>query len=76
MKEKLWLYFRSYLYGQQFTLVTNHQLLKWLMESNKLISKLARWALLLQEYDFEVVQWVGITNLDANILSCNLSSSN
>jgi hypothetical protein len=29
-------HFRSYLFGTQFTLVTNHQLLKWLMESDKL----------------------------------------
>jgi hypothetical protein len=47
--------FRPYLYGQKFTLVTDYQPLKWLMESDKFTGKLARWALLLQEYDFEVV---------------------
>ena len=46
---------RPYLHGQCFTLVTDHQPLKWLMESNKLTSKLTKLALLLQEYDFEVV---------------------
>ena len=48
-------HFRPYLYGQRFTLATDHQPLKRLMESDKLTEKLARWALLLQEYDFEVV---------------------
>lgn len=35
-------HFRCYLFGSQFTLVTDHQSLKWLMESDKLIGKLAR----------------------------------
>ena len=46
------------------------------MESDKLIGKLATWALLLQDYDFEVVHRAGITNLDANGLSRNPSPSN
>jgi hypothetical protein len=68
--------FRPYLYGQHFTLVTDHQLLWWLMGSDKLIGKLARWALLLQVYDFEVVHRAGITNLDADGISRNPSPSN
>jgi len=68
-------HFQPYLYSQHFNLVTDHQPLKWLIESDKLIGKLARWTLLLQKYDFEVVHWVGITNLDANGFSCNPSSS-
>jgi hypothetical protein len=59
-----------------FTLVTDHQPLRWLMESDKLTGKLARWVLLLQEYDFEVVYRAGITNLDADGLSRNPSPSN
>src|SRR5438270_12233071 len=43
------------------------------MESDKLIGKLAKWTLLLQEYDFEVVHRAGITNLDADGLSRNPS---
>ena len=68
-------HFRPYLYGQCFTLVTDHQPLRWLMESDKLTSKLARWVLLLQKYDFEVVHCAGITNLDADGLSSNPSPS-
>ncbi len=40
-------HFRCYLFGTQFTLVTDHQPLKWLMGSDKLTGKLARWALIL-----------------------------
>ena len=32
--------FWPYIYGQHFTLVTDHQSLRWLMESDKLTSKL------------------------------------
>ncbi len=49
------IHFRPYLYGTKFTLYTNHQPIKWLMTNNKLISKLARWALILQEYEFKVI---------------------
>ena len=47
----------------------------WLMESDKLTGKLAKWALLLQEYDFEVVHRAGITNMNADGLSRNPSPS-
>ncbi|OAE32620.1 hypothetical protein AXG93_3515s1040 [Marchantia polymorpha subsp. ruderalis] len=58
---------RCYLFGTQFTLVTDHQPLKWLMESDKLTGKLARWALILQEYDFQVVHRPGIANLESDV---------
>lgn len=47
--------FWCYLYGNEFLLVINHQPIKWLMDSDKRIGKLARWTLMLQEYDFKVV---------------------
>ena len=53
--------------------MTDHQPLKWLTESDKLMGKLARWALLLEEYDFEVVHKAGVKNLDADGLSRNPS---
>jgi hypothetical protein len=68
-------YFRCYLYGNEFLLVIDHQPLKWLMESDKLIGKLARWALMLMEYDFKVVHRVGLVNMDADGLSRNPVSS-
>ena len=41
------------------------------MESDKLTAKLAIWALLLHEYDFEVVDHARITSLDTDGLSRN-----
>jgi hypothetical protein len=67
-------HFRCYLFGTQFTFVIDHKLLKWLMESNKLMGKLARWVLILHEYDFQVHK-PGITNLDVNGLSRNPCTS-
>jgi hypothetical protein len=64
-------HFRCYLYSNEFLLVTDHQPLKWLMESDKLTGKLARWALMLMEYDFKVVHRAGLVNMDADGLSRN-----
>lgn len=61
--------FRPYLYGRRFTIVTDHAALKWLMTSTNLTGKLHRWALTLQEYDFEVVYRPGSTNVVADALS-------
>jgi hypothetical protein len=41
------------------------------MESDKLTGKLARWALILQEYDFHMVHKPGVANHDANGLNRN-----
>jgi hypothetical protein len=62
-------HFKCYLFSTQFTLVTDHQPFKWLMESNKLTGKLAQWVLILQEYDFQVVHRPRVANLDANGLN-------
>jgi hypothetical protein len=62
-------HFKCYLFGTQFTLVIDHQPLKWLMESNKLTGKFAQWALIFQEYDFQVVHRPGVANLDADGLN-------
>jgi hypothetical protein len=55
--------------------VADHQPLKWLMESDKLTGKLARWALMLMEYDFKVVHRAGLVNMDADGFSHNPISS-
>ena len=45
-------HFRHYLYGKPFVLVIDHQPL---LTGNKLTGKHARWALILQGYDFKIV---------------------
>jgi len=61
------IHFRPYLYGTNFPLYTNHQPIKWLMTNDKLTGKLARWALILQEYEFKVIHQPGITHQNADI---------
>jgi len=63
------IHFRPYLYGTNFTLYTDHQPIKWLMTNDKLTGKLARWALLLQEYEFKVIHWPRITHQNADTMS-------
>jgi len=49
------IHFKPYLYDTKFTLYTDHQPIKWLMTNDKLTSKLAHWAFILQEYEFKVI---------------------
>jgi hypothetical protein len=63
------IHFRPYLYGTNFTLYTDHQPIKWLMTNAKLTSKLARWALILQEYEFKVIHRPGITHQNVDTMS-------
>ena len=62
-------HFREYLFCTPFTLITDHEPLKWLMKTNKTTGKLARWSLLLQEYDMTVVHKRGVLNTNADCLS-------
>ena len=62
-------HFRPYLFGNSFTLVTDHEPLKWIMTIQKLTGKLAKWSLLLQEYDFTVEHRAGTANTNADCLS-------
>jgi len=55
-------FFMCYLHCSSFTLVIHHQPLKFLMELDRLISKLAKWALILYEYDFDIVHKAGKVN--------------
>ena len=62
-------HFRPYLFGNSFHLVIDHEPLKWIMTTTKLTGKLARWSLLLQEYDFTVEHRKGVENTNADCLS-------
>ncbi|KYB25612.1 hypothetical protein TcasGA2_TC031231 [Tribolium castaneum] len=47
-------YFRCYLTGARFTIITDHRPLKYLLTIKEPSSRLAKWAMSLTEFDFEV----------------------
>ncbi len=61
--------YRHFLHGCWFILVTDHEPLKWLKGSARLEGAHARWACMLQEYDFEIIHMAGALNANANALS-------
>ena len=68
--------FRPYLYGNKFTLITDHRPLVWLNSHNDPGSRVTRWRLKLLDYQFDVVYKKGELNSNADALSRNPISEN
>lgn len=66
-------HFRPYLYGCEFTLVTDHQPLIWLYSVKDPTSRLMRWRLKLEEYNYKIIYKKGSLNRNADALSRNPS---
>lgn len=64
-------HFRPYLYGNKFSLVTDHKPLVWLHSVKDPTSRLIRWRLKLAEYEYQVIYKAGKTNCNADALSRN-----
>lgn len=64
-------YFRPYLYGQKFSLVTDHKPLTWLHSVKVPTSRLIRWRLKLVKYEYQVIYKARRNNVNANALSRN-----
>ena len=60
--------FRCYLLGRTFQLMTDHAPLQWLGEQ-KMAGLLCRWALAIQEFNFEIMYRRGTSNGNADALS-------
>ncbi|GJQ99279.1 reverse transcriptase domain-containing protein [Tanacetum coccineum] len=61
--------FRSYLVMNKCTVYTDHSALKYLFAKKDSKARLLRWVLLLQEFDFDIVDTKGAENLAADHLS-------
>lgn len=61
--------FRYFLLGVTFTVVTDHQALRWLWRLSDPTGRLARWIMCLSQYDFRVVHRRGIDIPHADALS-------
>ena len=64
-------YFRHYLYGNKFTIITDHMALKWLLNSTSENAnrRLERWKISLSEYEYEIVYRKGSQHLNADAFS-------
>ena len=60
--------FRHYLLGRPFQLMTDHAPLQWL-SAQKMEGLLCRWALAMEEYNFEIMYRKGTLNTNADALS-------
>jgi hypothetical protein len=61
--------FRVYLHGQEFTVVTDHSSLQWLRNLKEPEGRLARWALKMQAYNYNIIHKAGIIHQNADGLS-------
>nr|GEZ71656.1 hypothetical protein [Tanacetum cinerariifolium] len=62
--------FRSYLIMNKSIVYTDHSALKYLFAKKDAKARLFRWILLLQEFDFKVIDTKGAENYAADHLSC------
>ncbi|KAI5716006.1 hypothetical protein M8J77_025889 [Diaphorina citri] len=62
-------HYRPYLFGQKFKIITDHRPLTWLINLKEPSSKLVRWRLKLEEYDYEIEYKPGKQNSNADALS-------
>ena len=60
---------RDYLEGYHFTVLTDHLALKWLEKIDNTSGRLARWAMELSQWDFEIKYRKGADNMVADAIS-------
>lgn len=61
--------FSQYLYGNPFTLETDHKPLKYMQSAKQLNGRIMRWSLLLQQYVMKIKVIKGSENVGADFLS-------
>ena len=61
--------FQPHLHDRRFVVYTDHSSLRWLMNVKDATGRLARWSLLLQQFNFDIVHRPGCQNRNADALS-------
>jgi hypothetical protein len=59
-------HFWPYLYGRKFKITMDHQPLTWIINVKDPSSRLLRWRLKLEEYDYEILYKKGALNTNAD----------
>jgi hypothetical protein len=62
-------HFRPYIYGTKFKVITDHKPLIWLLNVTDPGSRLIRWRLKLEEYDYEIIHRARRANANADAIS-------
>jgi hypothetical protein len=62
-------FFRVYLHGPKFEVVTDHSALKWLLDQKEATGRLGRWILSLQDFDYTIRFRKGSEHVNADVLS-------
>jgi len=63
--------FRHYLHGRKFKIITDHNALVWILNSDKSTTstKFIKWRMYLQEFDYEVIHRKGRVHSSVDALS-------
>jgi RNase H-like domain found in reverse transcriptase/Reverse transcriptase (RNA-dependent DNA polymerase)/Integrase zinc binding domain len=61
--------FRPFLYGREFKVIVDHCALCWLRSNSDVTGRLARWAILLQDYQFQICHKSGKLHMAPDCLS-------
>ena len=61
--------YNSYLYGNFTTVYTDNRAIKYIKDNMKMTGRVARWAIELQNYDYEVIHKKGVLNTNADAIS-------
>ena len=62
-------YFRPYLFGRKFTIITDHKPLEYLFNLKEPHLRFVRWRLKLEEFDYQICYKKGKQNTNADALS-------
>lgn len=69
-------YFRPYIFGRKFKIITDHKPLQWLMSLKEPNSRLVRWRLKLEEFEYDIMYKQGKSNTNADALSRAIINNN
>src|SRR6266542_314790 len=69
-------YFHHYLYGQKFTIITDHAVLVYLKNIVNPVGKSERWLMALNGFNFEIINLSNHSNIDFLSRIYNFDKSN